>query len=84
MSQTAPNSKDPRIHVDAYQLVRLGPRARALSLLPRQPARSILNGRHASRLRGRGLNFEELRGYLPGTTSGPSTGRLPPAPETPM
>ncbi|MCV6584824.1 MAG: DUF58 domain-containing protein [Marinibacterium sp.] len=41
-------------------------RARALSFLPRQPARSILNGRHASRLRGRGLNFEELRGYLPG------------------
>ncbi len=26
----------------------------------------MLNGRHASRLRGRGLNFEELRGYLPG------------------
>ncbi|NVO55333.1 DUF58 domain-containing protein [Rhodobacteraceae bacterium B1Z28] len=40
--------------------------SRALSLLPRQPARSLLNGRHASRLRGRGLNFEELRGYLPG------------------
>ncbi len=57
---------DPRIHVDADQLRRLGPQARALSLLPRQPARSILNGRHASRLRGRGLNFEELRGYLPG------------------
>jgi uncharacterized protein (DUF58 family) len=26
----------------------------------------VLNGRHASRLRGRGLNFEELRDYLPG------------------
>ena len=25
-----------------------------------------MHGRHASRLRGRGLNFEELRGYLPG------------------
>lgn len=24
-----------------------------------------MNGRHASRLRGRGLNFEELRGYVP-------------------
>jgi len=57
---------DQRIHVDAEQLRRLGPLARSLSLLPRQPARSILNGRHASRLRGRGLNFEELRGYLPG------------------
>ena len=40
--------------------------AKGLSFLPRQPARSVLNGRHASRLRGRGLNFEELRGYLPG------------------
>jgi uncharacterized protein (DUF58 family) len=57
---------DPRIHVDGAHLRRLGPASRALSLLPRQPARSILNGRHASRLRGRGLNFEELRGYLPG------------------
>nr|WP_254443206.1 DUF58 domain-containing protein [Ruegeria arenilitoris] len=44
----------------------LGGRSGALSLLPRQPARSVLNGRHASRLRGRGLNFEELRTYLPG------------------
>lgn len=66
MSQTAAYPSDPRIHVDAAQLLRLGPKSRALSLLPRQPARSILNGRHASRLRGRGLNFEELRNYLPG------------------
>jgi uncharacterized protein (DUF58 family) len=35
-------------------------------MLPRQPAGSILNGRHSSRLRGRGLNFEELRGYVDG------------------
>ena len=27
---------------------------------------SILSGRYASRLRGRGLNFEEIRRYLPG------------------
>ncbi len=26
----------------------------------------MLNGRHSSRLRGRGLNFEEMRNYLPG------------------
>lgn len=57
---------DPRIYVSAQQLRKLGPRARALTLLPHQPARSVLNGRHASRLRGRGLNFEELRDYLPG------------------
>lgn len=57
---------DPRIHVDADRLRRLAPQARALTLLPRQPASSVLNGRHASRLRGRGLNFEELRSYSEG------------------
>lgn len=57
---------DPRVHVDLPHLRRLEGQARTLSFLPRQPARSALNGQHASRLRGRGLNFEELRGYLPG------------------
>jgi len=56
---------DPRISVDLGHLRRLEARAKALTFLPRQPARSALNGRHASRLRGRGLNFEELRDYLP-------------------
>ncbi len=58
--------QDLRIHVTADHLRRLGGRARAISLLPRQPAGSVLNGRHASRLRGRGLNFEELRDYVDG------------------
>jgi uncharacterized protein (DUF58 family) len=40
--------------------------AREFSFLPQQPVHSILAGRHASRLRGRGLAFEELRPYLPG------------------
>jgi len=35
-------------------------------LLPRQPVHSLLSGRHGSRVRGRGLAFEELRQYLPG------------------
>lgn len=57
---------DPRIHVSLAQLRSFEASARDLSFLPRQPANSVLNGRHASRLRGRGLNFEEMRGYLPG------------------
>lgn len=57
---------DPRVRVTLAHLRGLEGRARRLSFLPRQPAHSVLNGRHASRLRGRGLNFEELRGYLPG------------------
>jgi uncharacterized protein (DUF58 family) len=59
-------SRDPRIGADLAHLRQLEGRARAISFLPRQPARSVLHGRHSSRLRGRGLNFEELRAYLPG------------------
>lgn len=35
-------------------------------LFPSHPVYSILAGRHASRLRGRGLDFEEVRQYTPG------------------
>ena len=35
-------------------------------LLPSHPVYSILAGRHASRLRGRGLDFEEVRQYIAG------------------
>jgi len=59
-------SVDPRVHVTLEHLRSLQGAARGLNFLPRQPARSVLNGRHASRLRGRGLNFEEMRNYLPG------------------
>ncbi|WP_240512265.1 DUF58 domain-containing protein [Pseudoruegeria sp. SK021] len=51
--------------MDLAHLRALELRAQQISFLPRQPARSVLNGRHASRLRGRGLNFEELRNYMP-------------------
>jgi uncharacterized protein (DUF58 family) len=57
---------DTRIHVSLAHLRGLQGAARGLSFLPYQPSASVLNGRHASRLRGRGLNFEEMRNYLPG------------------
>lgn len=47
-------------------LVRIRFKARDFSFKPQQPVNSVLSGRYASRLRGRGLNFEELRRYLPG------------------
>lgn len=47
-------------------LIALRHRARGFSFLPRQPVHSLLAGRHSSRLRGRGLNFEEIRRYQPG------------------
>lgn len=54
------------VHTSLADLVRLRFKARGFSFLPRQPVHSVLAGRHGSRLRGRGLNFEELRNYLPG------------------
>mgnify|MGYP000002909069 CR=1 FL=1 len=52
--------------VDLDHLVLLKAEARGFSFLPRQPVGSLLAGRHFSRLRGRGLAFEELRHYHPG------------------
>lgn len=57
---------DNRVAVSLAHLRALEFTARGFSFLPRQPVRSILSGQHASRLRGRGLNFEELRHYRPG------------------
>jgi uncharacterized protein (DUF58 family) len=37
-----------------------------VSFLPKQPVQSLLEGRRASRLRGRGLDFEEIRRYIAG------------------
>jgi uncharacterized protein (DUF58 family) len=54
------------VYAQLDDLVRLQYKASGFSFLPRQPVHSILSGRHASKLRGRGLNFEELRNYLPG------------------
>ena len=54
------------VYATLDRLVELQHQASGFSFLPRQPVHSILAGRHASRLRGRGLNFEEIRRYLPG------------------
>jgi uncharacterized protein (DUF58 family) len=54
------------VHVDLLDLLKLEFTATGFSFLPRQPVHSLLAGRRASRLRGRGLNFEEIRRYLPG------------------
>ncbi len=57
---------ESRISIQLNDLVMLKAEARGFSLLPRQPVGSLLAGRHASRLRGRGLSFEELRRYQSG------------------
>lgn len=57
---------DGLVYVSLAQLMALEFKARDLSFLARQPRGSIIAGNHASRLRGRGLNFDELRRYQPG------------------
>ncbi len=59
-------SDDPRVHVSTHHLRKLQAESGGLSFMPKQAVASVLNGRHGSRLRGRGLNFEEMRNYLPG------------------
>jgi uncharacterized protein (DUF58 family) len=60
------NDPFPGVHVTVADLVALRGQAHGFSFLPRQPMNSLLAGRFASRLRGRGLNFEEIRRYQPG------------------
>lgn len=58
--------KMPGVYVDLDDLLALEHRGRTVSFLPKQPVHSLLSGRFASRMRGRGLNFEEIRDYRPG------------------
>lgn len=59
-------AKMPGVYVDLEELIALEQRGRRVSFLPRQPVHSLLSGRFASRMRGRGLNFEEIRDYRAG------------------
>jgi uncharacterized protein (DUF58 family) len=54
------------VHCSLADLIALQYAARSFSLVGRQPPTSVLAGRHSTRLRGRGLSFEELRSYQPG------------------
>jgi uncharacterized protein (DUF58 family) len=73
-------AEEARVHVTLDELLRLRHRSKGFSFLPKQPVHSLLAGRHASRLRGRGLEFEELRHYYEGddvrAIDWPATARL--------
>lgn len=67
MKPTSVNSEETAgVYANLQDLIKLQYQVDGFSFLPRQPIHSLLTGRHASKLRGRGLNFEELRNYLPG------------------
>ncbi|MDX1734708.1 MAG: DUF58 domain-containing protein [Halioglobus sp.] len=61
----APPDSD-QVYTSLRNLVRLRYTAQGFNYLPQQPLRSLLSGRKRSRLRGRGLDFDELRHYRPG------------------
>jgi len=53
-------------YADLDQLIRLRFETQDFSLRPTQPITSVLSGRYGSKLRGRGMDFVEIRRYLPG------------------
>ena len=55
--------RDHRVYADLNILIRLQAYAKRFNFLPNRAINRNLAGPHVSRLRGRGLSFEELRGY---------------------
>jgi len=64
----AETNKYPKnIFISLNELLKMEHLSSGFSLLPsKQKVRSVLGGKHASKLRGRGLDFEEVRNYVPG------------------
>lgn len=55
------------IFVSLNELLKMEHLSKGFSFLAsKQKVRTILGGKHASKLRGRGLDFEEVRNYVPG------------------
>jgi uncharacterized protein (DUF58 family) len=61
-----PFTYPPGLAVTLTELMRYEYYVQQIPPLPQHPVYSLLAGRHASRLRGRGLDFEEVRLYVPG------------------
>lgn len=57
---------DPRIACSLHKLLSLKEKAIGFTFLPKYVPTSKLSGRHGSKFRGRGINFEELRSYKVG------------------
>lgn len=58
---------NPDIFVSLQDLMKLEYTASGFSFrAKKQRVKNILGGKHASKLRGRGLDFEEVRNYVPG------------------
>ncbi|MFK7975941.1 MAG: DUF58 domain-containing protein [Halioglobus sp.] len=58
--------ENENVYTSVAALTRLRHSGAAFNYLPHQRVGSLLSGRRHSRLRGRGLDFDELRNYRPG------------------
>ena len=56
----------PEVYVTLRDLIAMQYDARGFSFLPKYAVQSLLSGRHRSKLRGRGLDFDEVRQYVAG------------------
>jgi len=64
---SSPKTYPANVFVTLKDLLRMDRHAKGFSFLAKkQKVRSILGGKHASKLRGRGLDFEEVRSYVAG------------------
>jgi uncharacterized protein (DUF58 family) len=63
---TSKKQYPPEVVTTLEDLMRFEYLVQSRKLLPSHPVYSILAGRHASKLRGRGLDFEEVRQYVAG------------------
>jgi len=66
LAATGPATSPGVVHASSDELVRCRLQARDLRLDSRQSARSAITGVHASRFRGRGMDYQESRVYQPG------------------
>lgn len=58
--------ENDQVYTSLQALMRLRHTGATFNYLPNQRVGSLLSGRRQSRLRGRGLDFDELRNYRPG------------------
>lgn len=64
--QTASSEESAGVYAQLDSLIRLRFETQDFSLRPSQPVTSVLSGRYGSKLRGRGMDFAEIRRYQHG------------------
>ncbi|MFT5578119.1 MAG: hypothetical protein ACI9WS_000871 [Paraglaciecola psychrophila] len=59
-------TEESRVYSSVAALLKIRQRAKGFSYLPKKALANLLSGRKRASIRGRGLDFEELRNYRPG------------------